>query len=174
MTGKPDANRLMGSVRRLQVVPEFQVMLGDMVFETALHENHECRNIAFAATDLANLRLNEGSKLAMLLEVALVERDTLRPGGLLLPCEMRDEILGKTGKQRQAICVIARNLEQCALDLHDLVEEPVVLIIHLRNARQQLGRHVNFIHDTPSEPCLRNPLIEQARLHRFQVLPPYR
>ena len=90
----------MGRVRCLQVMPEFEVMLDDMGFETALHENHECRNIAFAATDLANLCLNEGSDLVMLLDVALVERDALGSGGGLLPCEMRGEIFGKTGKQR--------------------------------------------------------------------------
>ena len=84
----------MGRVRCQQVMPEFQVMLDDMVFETALHENHECRNIAFAATDLANLCLNEGSNLVMFLDVVLVESDALGPGGGLLPCEMRGEIFG--------------------------------------------------------------------------------
>jgi len=69
-----------------------------MGFETALHEHHEGRNIAVTATDLRDFRPNEGSHLAMRLDVALLKANALKPGGFLFPREVRNEVLGKTGK----------------------------------------------------------------------------
>ena len=135
--------KLVERCHRLQIAAKLQVMMNHMRLETALHENHEGRNIAFTLADLDDLGPHEGPDLGVLPDMAL-EGDSDFACRRLLPREMRIEIARQVRHQLQRGTMISLDCKKGLLDLAHLVEKTFVLAVHLGNASQQFGRNEAF------------------------------
>ena len=148
---------------------EFQVIVDDMGFELALHEDHQRRNVAPAAADLADLGPDESGNPRMLSGVT-GERYPVCARGVFLPRKVRVEIFRQFREQRQPFIVILGNRQQGMLDTLHLGEQEIVLTVHLRDAGQQFIGNEICAHATLSGQWDGTPSIEDFRMLLTEVV----